>query len=608
MAASDMMFRSPAAARHVLALALIPGLLWCSAHDFVLLLAAAALSLLLCAVHLPPLLGRLQERRAAACERLMAAQLPQLAVRCAAAPGGGGVYLGRGFAWQARHARALQEHLQRGLRQDAAGGRGGCCELHALERRNRRPLLLPLSALTGHAMIFGTTGTGKTTLLMLLICQAVARGETVIVIDPKGDRTLRTRIAQTARACGRGGDLLCLDVLGHDSAPFNPLSSFTDASEVGARLAQLLPQGGSAQSFRSYTEMALTASVSLLILQGRPVTFHQILTVIQDHSLFHSGALAWLKARIAQLDSTPARDYLSRLQGGRKAEGAAPAGAAARSTLPAVARLRELCGWLEKHELLERSCDLENVLAMAAMDGAFYQKVTASALPLLGTLCSSHLLQLLSGPGPSSSFADVIGQGRIFYTALHCLQNPGVGARLGRVMLADLASCAGRLYAAGQVPRARVDIFIDEASELVSENLVQLLNKARGVNFALTLATQTFADLVQRTGGRDGALQILGNCNTLFALRCADEATAGHVEHHLPTTACGRRSSAITLHDDEELGLREGISRSLHLEECPLFPAAALRLLPNLEFICRLADGRLLKGLLPLLLGNEEES
>lgn len=607
MAASDMMFRAPAAARHLLALALIPGLLWCSAHDLVLLLAAAVMSLMLCGVHLPPLLERRRERRPAACERLRAAQLPQLTERCAAATGGGGVYLGQGFVWQARHARLLQEHLQRGLRPASAHGRGGCCELHAIEQHNRRPLLLPQCSLTGHSMIFGTTGTGKTTLLMLLICQAVARGETVIVIDPKGDRTLRTRIAQTARACGRGGDLLCLDVLGHDSAPFNPLSSFTDASEVGARLAQLLPQGGSAQSFRSYTEMALTASVSLLILQGRPVTLQQILEVIQDHRHFHSGALAWLKARIAQLDSAPARDYLSRLQG-RKAEGAAPAGAAARGALPAVARLRELCGWLEKHELLERNPDLENVLAMAAMDGAFYQKVTASALPLLGTLCSSHLLQLLSGSGPSSSFADVIGQGRIFYTALHCLQNPGVGARLGRVMLADLASCAGRLYAAGQVPRARVDIFIDEASELVSENLVQLLNKARGVNFALTLATQTFADLVQRTGGRDGALQILGNCNTLFALRCADEATAEHVEHHLPTTACGRRSSAITLHDDEELGLREGISRSLHLEECPLFPAAALRLLPNLEFICRLADGRLLKGLLPLLLGNEEES
>jgi len=51
----------------------------------------------------------------------------------------------------------------------------------------RRLLWLPLSQLRRHCLVTGSTGTGKSMLLVDMILQRVVAGESCIVIDPKGD-------------------------------------------------------------------------------------------------------------------------------------------------------------------------------------------------------------------------------------------------------------------------------------------------------------------------------------------------------------------------------------------------------------------------------------
>ena len=51
----------------------------------------------------------------------------------------------------------------------------------------RRLLWLPISTLRRHCLITGSTGTGKSMLLVDMILQRVVAGESCIVIDPKGD-------------------------------------------------------------------------------------------------------------------------------------------------------------------------------------------------------------------------------------------------------------------------------------------------------------------------------------------------------------------------------------------------------------------------------------
>lgn len=600
MRGHDIMFRGPRLSRQAAAiLVLCHAALAVSAHDPLIFAAAMALCLCSYAFALPRLFSEVVPPTRAAPGTLSFAML-EAKVRGArdSSVRGNAFYMGRGFVWEARHARQLYDLLASGLT-PGTGPRGG--SIHALGKPGFADLFGDTAGLNGHCIVFGTTGTGKTTMLALQICQAILRGETVIILDPKGDSSLYAQVRACAERCGRGDDLVRLDVLDSSSDRFNPLSSFVDSSEIGSRIGQLLPQGQNAQSFKAYCEMAITGCVSMLVLQQRPVTLYNINSVIQEHALFYECVLKYLRDCEQRLGDENVSLYFRRLTGVKDQEGAAKA--RTKNTLPSLLNLRKFYAWLAEKGHIRRDPDLDCVLAVASMDRGFYQKVTASALPVLGSLCSRNLTDIISGRHTPNSFESVILKNRVFYAALHCLQNASVGSRLGKVMLSDLASCAGRLYARGAKSPQRVCVFVDEASELVNESLIQLLNKSRGANFSITLATQTYSDLVSRTGSSDSALQILGNCNTLYALRCIDDATASLVEGYLVRTQGAVRSSAMTFAGGRPAS-RPGVSRSISLKDRPLFPADAIKLLPNLEFICKRPDGSLVKGMLPFLEGG----
>ena len=121
------------------------------------------------------------------------------------------LYLGTGFKWQPRHLRLLQEQLDAGFDQ-LSSKRHGSFAIHNLDLNNTKDLLMSISDLNLHTIIFGTTGAGKTRLFDLLVSQAIVRGDTVIVIDPKSDADLQKKIALTAAHCSRDLNLHVLDL------------------------------------------------------------------------------------------------------------------------------------------------------------------------------------------------------------------------------------------------------------------------------------------------------------------------------------------------------------------------------------------------------------
>jgi hypothetical protein len=82
-----------------------------------------------------------------------------------------------------------------------------------------------------HLHLLGPTGTGKSTLLANLICQDVADGRAVVVIEPKGD-LVDDVLARVPG--GRYGDIVVLDP--NDSAPvgLNPLATHRQRPELVA--------------------------------------------------------------------------------------------------------------------------------------------------------------------------------------------------------------------------------------------------------------------------------------------------------------------------------------------------------------------------------------
>ncbi len=151
-------------------------------------------------------------------------------------------------------------------------------------------------------------------------------------------------------------------------------------------------------------------------------------------------------------------------------------------------------------------------------------------------------------------------------------------------------------------PLQNVSIFVDEASEVVNEALVQLLNKSRGANFSITIATQTFADLAKRCGSTTAAMQIIGNCNTMIALRVKDEETAQIITSTLPTTTILQQNISYGVSSSESKSdITSNNSKGARATTAPLFPSSALMQLPDFEYVAKLSDGRFIKGVIPIL-------
>jgi hypothetical protein len=174
----------------------------------------------------------------------------------------GRVYLGRGFEWTPALAVDLEREASRGA---------GANALHAVGVADERDLHLAESELDLHMLILGSTGTGKTRLLEVLIAQAIRRREAVAVIDPKGDAGLLARVVDE---CRRAGKPLTLIAPPYPSAsvPYNPVAQFVEPREIADRIAALLPGGGDAEPFRAFAWEVIETVATAMVRHGEKVT------------------------------------------------------------------------------------------------------------------------------------------------------------------------------------------------------------------------------------------------------------------------------------------------------------------------------------------------
>ena len=101
-------------------------------------------------------------------------------------------------------------------------------------------------------------------------------------------------------------------------------------------------------------------------------------------------------------------------------------------------------------------------------------------------------------------------------------------------------------------------------------------------------------------------MQLIGNCNTMYALRVKDEETASVITSSLPnTTFYTKNISTGTMSDTYKENYKDSASISANTYIDRIFPASALMELPNFEYVAKLADGRFVKGVIPILTDNK---
>ena len=411
-----------------------------------------------------------------------------------------GILLGRGFRWSPQHTQELEAHLQGGaslpVGQDA---RGGYPALHAVGRKEERPLVLPWSELVGHVLIGGTTRSGKTRLLEVILSEAVRGPGTVIVIDPKGDAELLVRAAAEARRAGRKFAFFS-PAFPDDSASFNPLSMCESTTELAARVQALMPGGGGmARGDPFFTEYPLAVVEKIGAAQK---------AVGERWTIESLNAAATLVP--------PFEDLLARYQ-------ARHVGGRGDRDLPDLETL------IAEYRL--RPSSERDILADALIDDHekprdHFVQVTANLVPAFRGVTGGKMDGLLSSREPDLTWDGVTAERKVVYFAMSSLMFGEVANRIGRVILQDLIGFLGRRYARDD-PRnmTPLTILIDEFSNVAYPGFIDALNKGGGAKANIMLAMQSLAD-PEAAMGRDGTQRVLDNLNTRVWFRLTDDATA----------------------------------------------------------------------------------
>lgn len=551
-------------------------------------------------------------------------------------------WLGRGFEWQRRHAQKAWDLLRSDEVPEKDPDVMGATWLHGLEPDNRHDLLQPLEQMAMHTLVIGVPGSGKTRLFDLLVTQAILRSEPVIIIDPKGDRDLAGHARRSCQALGQGQRFMTFHPgFPEQSVKINLLQHFNRSSELASRIAGLMPSGGDNAPFQAFAQKAVDA-----VVQGHVLTGYKPSLVLIRQNLENGVASLLVKAlrvvctravadaeqRVAEA-LTPAPKQQSetaqkpQVRSDKKSfntdniETASPDEAQDDDNLLMEQRARQWVQLYRDKVMTTHPCpDVEGLISLFEHDRAHYSKMIATLLPILGMLTGGAMGRLLS-PTPERDLdrldpaslrqrtdsTRLIRQRQVMYFGLDSLSDPMVGQAIGQLLLADLAAIAGDRYNYEEDDMPPVNLFVDEAAEVLCPQLLTLLNKGRGAGFRLILATQTRADLEARLGSKAAADQVMDNCNHLIALRTQNPQTQKLFTESLTPVGLVSQSRMQAASSSDSLDFHSTQSQRQQQESGELLMPALLGELPNLEFFARLGGGRLLKGRIPILTSPEGE-
>lgn len=542
------------------------------------------------------------------------------------------MWLGKGWEWQPVHTQRCYEALKRDIKdffppdwilklkgiplqgstskKVMAGNIIGAPWIHGLEAKEA-DIFVKREAIEGHTLVVGTTGAGKTRLLETVTTQYILNGiknnDCTIIIDPKGDKEL-AEIAKTACAVAGHPERFITfhPAFPQQSVRLDPLKNWSRKTQVASRISMLMDGGGN-ESFKQFAWRAVNVVAEGLLYIGQRPNLKLIKQYVAGgpDDLMEAVLERFFTLHMPGWESLT----LALIAEVRKAKaGSFP------TKLPSNAR-PELIAYIHFYKnqvpIELRDDSVNGLLELTEHPREHYGKVITNVLPILTMLTSDEIGRMLSPDAediederPIFDSGKIIEGGYCLYMGLDSLSDATVGSALAGIVLADLAAKAGEIYNYGEKSDRRVNLIVDEASEVVNPPMIQLLNKGRGSGFVIWLLTQTFPDFIAKMGDEAQARQILGNCNNLIALRCIDTPTQEFITERFGKTFIKQVNTSFTggsRSNDVGMAQTSGVSQSTSETEVDVVPPTILGRLPAMNYIALLAGGTLIKGRLPKL-------
>ena len=535
----------------------------------------------------------------------------------------GDLWLGWGYRWQPEHTQLCHDALKRpmrdiyppawllrlhGVHHDPAVAKG-LAWVHGLAPE--RDVVVPFAALEGHTAVLAVTGAIKTVLARLLVHQLASRGDTVIVLDPKGDKGLEQVCRDVTQRLGQASRFLKFHpAFPSQSFRFDALANWDRDTQIASRI-RLLMGPATEDPFSAFVWMTVTDIARAMKRAGRRMTLQSLLDTIRTRHTAEALALEVLQGFLDDcraggvLTDLPVHD----LSGPDKQARRTATGPFSDPRLAhAVHRFRTGV------PPASQPSDLAGFIAALESDPQWFAKMVVGLTPILMRLTAGELGPLLSpdhtdlaDTRPVCTTRQLIEGRHVVYFGLDALSDTAVAESLAALILADLASTAGDLYnqgpASGSASR-RVHVLCDEWGDLVCEPVIQLANKGRGAGVVLYLFGQTVSDLAVKLGDEGRAKRILGNMNNFIVGATSDTDTLDFMSRKFGDTVVRRTTvSQGAGQKTEDTGLEFAATRQTTVTEqsLELVPPQVLMSLPDLHYVAIVNRAQVYKGRIPVL-------
>ncbi|MGB0129190.1 MAG: conjugative transfer system coupling protein TraD, partial [Rhodocyclaceae bacterium] len=394
------------------------------------------------------------------------------------------------------------------------------------------------------------------------------------------------------------------------SIRIDPLANFNNPSDLATRIAELMPGGERAASFRDFAWSVLNAIILGMIELGEKPTLVTIRGYVNN-----GVADLLLRVLLKYLDGLLPPSW-------------EPEVAAFARTLPQPKGRRPDEGEINVRGSLNlllayygirlvpgghMSEAVETLATIFRHEAAHYTKMIATLKPIMSMLTTGELGALLSpdpadvsDPRPMTDLFSLIRSNAVVYIGLDSLANKTISSAVGALLLSDLTSAAAAIYNFDPPATDRQKIFlvVDEAPEVVNRPYLAMLNKSPGAGFVNIASMQTASDMAARLESEDLALQAFGNFNNLVAMRLKDRASQEFVTRVLGETFIHAKQVIMgtTTGTADNLAhftgsVQERVTETLE----DFFPPDLLGQMPNWQYIGAFSGGKVVKGRLPII-------
>jgi conjugal transfer pilus assembly protein TraD len=441
-----------------------------------------------------------------------------------------GIYLGEGFKWETRHAQYVYDKMKDDISKTIAQTRNspdilGGVNFHAIaKKKEKADIFIPKVEFSGHCCIVATTRAGKTTLLRSIATQLIRAKEPIVIIDPKGEHfLLNTIYEETLKTYGSTEPFVFLSAsfpLSTDT--FNPFKTFVNVSDVGDRVASVLPQTGDSAPFVSFSFYMVDVITRCLVFLGEDINLRNLkkysLSPGEWKNLAFKVFEKFFKENNLQLLKRPDRDEKKENKNQddqEKQKG---------FTLDDY-KYSYFCH--KKEGIFSET--IENLIAILEHPKEHLQKMTASLIPFFSLLSSDEKPLIFASEKPTFEW-EKIQEKRVVYFFFSSLEAVKTVPLVLKLSLQSLISFVGRRQIRGEGGQAPIWLLIDEFGQVNYPEFADLLAQAGSSGLKVIMAVQSLSDLEKSSFGSEGgsnvAQRILDNTNIKIFLRNADSKTA----------------------------------------------------------------------------------